>query len=298
VAATQPSSGVLLDDSDDIPNTATSPASNPANGRYFFNLLDNRSSYGKDFFHDPFLGPELDSDQQIELDYAHGENAGTRDDELDAEFEWNIIGPLSIAGEFGWDSEQQSSFGGGDDGDDFDQQNAAGFENVDLAAYMPFFQFVSGDGEFDYTAVARLDFGIPTRTPVSGTDLQLTPYLGQLFRIGEHLSLEMWTGSQFTIAPDQTTQFIYGASLGYRIVHEKLPVPFTDGLTPIFEIDGQAPFSNGGRDALFGVVGIEVGFKPLGEMQPQIEIGYQFPIDAGASEQLRWGIITQIKLEF
>jgi hypothetical protein len=297
-AATQPSSAVLLDDSDDVPKAATSPTSNAATGRYFFNLLDNQSSYGKDFFHDPFLGPELDSEQQIELDYAHGENAGERDDELDAEFEWNVIGPLSIAGEFGWDSERQSSFGGGDDGDDFEQENAAGFEDVDLAAYMPFFQFVSGGGEFDYTAVARLDVGIPTRTPASGTDVQLTPYLGQLLRIGDHVSLEMWTGSQFTIAPDQTTQFIYGASLGYRILHDQLPIPLTDGLTPIFELDGQAPFSDGGRDALFGVVGVEIGFKPFGEMQPQIEIGYEFPIDAGASDQLRWGIITQIKLEF
>jgi hypothetical protein len=296
--ATQPSSAVLLDDSDDVPKAATSPTSNSADSRYFFNLLDNRSSYGKDFFHDPFLGPELDSEQQIELDYAHGENAGVRDDELDAEFDWNIFGPLSVTGEFGWDSEKQSSFQGGDDGDDFEQGSAAGFENVDLAAYMPFFQFVGGDGEFDYTAVARLDVGIPTRTPVSGMDVQLTPYLGQLLRIGDHLSVEMWTGSQFTIAPDQTTQFIYGASLGYRIPHDQLPVPFTDRLTPIFELDGQAPFSNGGRDALFGVTGFEVGFKTLGEMQPQIEIGYQFPIDAGAKEQLRWGIIMQIKLEF
>jgi hypothetical protein len=297
-AATQPSLALLLDDSDDGSKAATSPASNPSSGRYFCNLLDNRSSYGKDFFHDPFLGPELDSEQQIELDYAHGENAGARDDELDAEFEWNILGPLSVAGEFGWDSERQTGFQGGDDGDDFEQENAAGFEDVDLAAYMPFFQFVSGGGQFDYTAVARLDVGIPTRTAVSGTDVQLTPYLGQLLRIGEHVSLEMWTGSQFTIAPDQTSQFIYGASLGYRIRHDQLPVPFTDRLTPIFELDGQAPFSNGGRDALFGVVGVEIGFKAIGEMQPQIAIGYQFPIDAGASEQLRWGIIAQIKLEF
>ena len=217
---------------------------------------------------------------------------------MDAEFEWNIIGPLSIAGEFGWDSEHQSSFQGGDDGDDVEQENAAGIENVDLSAYMPFFQFVSGDGEFDYTAVVRLDVGMPTRTPVSGMDVQLTPYLGQLLRIGEHVSLEMWTGSQFTIAPDQTTQFLYGASLGYRILRDQLPIPFTDRLTPIFEIDGQAPFSNGGRDALFGIVGFEIGLKPLGDMQPQIQIGYQFPIDTGASEQLRWGILTQITLEF
>jgi hypothetical protein len=157
---------------------------------------------------------------------------------------------------------------------------------------------VSPDGFFDYTAAARLDFGIPTHTPASGTDLQLTPYLGQLLRIGDHLSLEGWTGPQITIAPDQTNQFIYGVSCGYAIFHEALPIPFTEKLTPIAELDGQTPLKTDGQDALFGVVGSDISFQSVGAVQPHLEIGYEFPLDQGARNQMQWGILAQFFLEF
>ena len=78
------------DDDDDNPRPAGLPTSNPASGRYFFGLLDNRSSYGKDFFPDPFIGPEFD-EQQVELDYLHGEKPA-REDEVDAGIQWNVVG--------------------------------------------------------------------------------------------------------------------------------------------------------------------------------------------------------------
>ena len=63
------SQATYLDDDDDddknvqpqrpsIAATTVSPAtSSPQPNRYFFGLLDSRSSYGKDFFHDPLIGP-------------------------------------------------------------------------------------------------------------------------------------------------------------------------------------------------------------------------------------------------
>jgi hypothetical protein len=294
---------LLLDNDDDDEKHAPSPAptSASASGRYFFDLLDHRSSYGNDFFHDPFIGPEFDSERQIELDYLHGERRGSRDDEIDAGFQWNIFGQTTIAGEFGWDSEHQPALHGGadgGDGQDNQNQNSSGLENVDLAIYHPLFQYVSRDNVLDYTAAARLDLGIPTRTPVSGTDAQLTPFLGHMLRIGEHLSLEAWTAVQFTIAPHQTNQLIYGVSLGYQLFHEQLPLPFTEKITPIVELDGQSPLSSQGQDALFGVAGVDVTFTPVAKIDPHIELGYQFPLDQGAREQLQWGIIAEVFLEF
>jgi hypothetical protein len=285
---------LLLDDDDDKPKPAATSYANQTSGRYFLGLLDHRSSYGQDFFHDPFIGPEFDAEQQLELDYLHGEKRGVRDDEVDAGFQWNVVGQLSVAGEFGWDSEHQA----GADGDDSDSEGGSGMENVDLAVYHPIFQYVSKDNLIDYTAAARLDVGIPTRTPVSGTDAELTPYLGHLLRVGDHVSLEAWTGAQFTIAPRQTDQFIYGASFGYEILHDQLPLPRTGKLIPIFELDGRTQLTQGGQDALFGVGGFDIDFKSLDEVQPHIEIGCQFPIDAGAREQLHWGIITELLFEF
>lgn len=290
------------DDDDDRKKPATVPvgsvAGPSASGRYFFGLLDSRSSYGRDFFHDPFLGPEFDSEKQIELDYLHGEKRGFLHDEADAGFQWNVVGQLMIAGEFGWESQRAPLISGGAaDGDDTDG-TLRGFENVDLAIYHPIFQFVSEDESIDYTACLRLDFGIPTRTRASTGDLQLTPYLGQMLRIGRHVSLEAWTGGAFTLAPHQTDMFIYGLSVGYQIFHEQLPLPLTEKLTPIIEMDGQTPFSSRGQDALFGIGGCDFHFRSIDGLDPHIEVGYQFPLDQGAQEQLRWGIIAQLFLEF
>jgi hypothetical protein len=290
-ATTQP---VWLDDDD---ANEKLPTTSGESSRYFLGLLDNRSSYGNDFFHDSFLGPEFDSERQLELDYSHGENDGSRDDEIDAGVQWNVIGQLSAVAEFGWDSESETTNTGGD-GDDAGEHTSSGFENVDLAVYHPIFQFVSKDNFLDYTAVARLDLGIPTRTPQSGTDVQLTPYLGQLLRLGNHVSIEAWVGPQFTIAPDQTTELIYGASFGYVIPHSCFPIPLLSKFRPIFELDGQTGLSSDGDKALFGIVGFDAEIAVPGGAQPQIEIGYQFPIDSGAGAQLRWGILAQVFLEF
>ncbi len=290
----------LLDDDDDDEKRApsASAASNGGSSRYCLGLLDHRSSYGRDFFPDPFLGPEFDAERQLELDYLHSEKRGVRNDEIDAGFQWNIFGQMTIAGEFGWDSEHQINIHTGAGGEGDDNPNSRGFENVDLAIYHPLFQYVSTDDFFDYTAIARLGVGIPTRTAASGTDLQLTPFLGHLLRIGNHISLEAWSGIQFTIAPHQTDQLIYGASLGYQISREQLPLPFIEKLTPIIELDGQSSLSSQGQDALFGVAGADVNFRSLGQFDPHVEIGCQLPIDQGARDELRWGIITEVFVEF
>jgi hypothetical protein len=122
--------------------------------------------------------------------------------------------------------------------------------------------------------------------------------LGQLLRIGDHVSVEAWSGSQFTIAPHQTNQFIYGASLGYQISHNQLSLPLTEKIIPLLELDGQTPFSGNGQDSLFGVAGIDINFKSVKELQPTVEIGYEFPLDQGARDQLHWGIVTEFLLEF
>jgi hypothetical protein len=271
---------------------ATQPSSTST--RYFDGLLDTRSSYGNDFFPDPFIGPEFDAEQQFELDYLHSQKRGIQDDEVDAGAQWNVAGELTIAGEFGWDSLRESASSTGGD----DEKSGSGFENVDLAVYHPIFQYVSDNRQFDYTAVARLDFGIPTGTRVSGTDLQLTPYLGQLLRLGDHVSVETWTGSQFTIAPHPTNQFIYGGLIGYEIFPSQLRLPLTSKLTPIFELDGQTPYSHNGQDALFSVIGFDIQLGPFGDFQPDIEIGYQAPLDQGARQQSEWGIIAEVLLDF
>ena len=285
-----------LDDDDDKPKSGGTSASNPSAERYFFGLLDDRSRYGKDFFHDPLLGPEFDAEKQLELDYTHGERRGFQDDEIDAGFQWNLVGKLTVSGEFGWESQHQDGSSAGGDGDDAGRASARGFDNVDLAIYHPLLQFVSVDGIIDYTAVGRLDVSLPTHTAVSGTDVQLAPYLGHLLRIGQHLSIEAWTGVLFPITPHPTDELIYGASFGYMLSHDQFPG--VESITPIIELDGQAPFSGRSQDVLFGVAGFQMEFESVRGLSPVIEIGYQFPIDQGARDQLRWGVTTQLFFQF
>jgi hypothetical protein len=275
--------GVVWADEDR--DESTQPA-----GRYFFGLLDSRSSFGKDFFPDPFLGPDFDAETQLEIDYLHAEKANIQADEVDAGFQWNVAGQLTVSADFGWDRESA-----GDAGD------PSGFENVDLGVYHPLFQYVSNDDFFDYTAVGRLDAGIPTRTAVSGKDLQLSPYLGQLLRIGRHFSVQAWTGAQFTLAPGPSNDdaFAYGTLLGWRVGHNELPLPLIDSVTPLLELDGSRPFvAADGQDALSGIAGANFNFKSIGEAQPALNIGWQFPIDQGARSQFRWGVIAEFFLQF
>lgn len=278
---------LFLDDDD-------KPASAPSGpDRYFFNLLDHSSRYGKDFFHDPLFGPEFDRERQIEADYFHGEGDGQRDDSIYGAFQWNVIGQLMVAGQVTWRNEKvnvgmNSSA----------RSTAHGLDSVDLAVYHPVVQFVSADGTIDYTALGRLDIGLPTRTRVSGGDVLLSPTLGQLLRLGDHWSIQAWTGPQITIAPRQHNSLIYGTSIGYVLPHEQLPLPAVDRLIPIIELDGQAPFSTGSQDLFYGAIGFCINFDEVGHATPKFQFGCQFPLDAGARRQEQWAILSEVLVEF
>jgi hypothetical protein len=46
------------------------------------------------------------------------------------------------------------------------------------------------------------------------------------------------------------------------------------------------------------VLGFTCQFAPLGELDPRISVGYEFPLDGGAREELQWGVVSQFFLEF
>ena len=100
---------------------------------------------------------------------------------------------------------------------------------------------MSKDGNFDYTAEVRVDVGIPTRGSPESQDVIITPYLGHLLRLGDHISIEAWTGTKLPIAPHPADEFTYGACLAYVFPHHSLPIPFTDRIAPQIEIDGLSP---------------------------------------------------------
>src|SRR5213592_828822 len=72
---------------------AAAPEGSPApeSQRYgAFGLLDRRSTYGTYWFPEPLSAGEMDVDREFRIDYFHGENHDTQEDEVKAELEWNF----------------------------------------------------------------------------------------------------------------------------------------------------------------------------------------------------------------
>jgi hypothetical protein len=262
--------------------------------RYFFNLLDHRSRYGTGFFPEHFRQTSLDAEHELRVDYFHGEHSVRREDEIEAEVEW-AIGNLTLTIEAEWESERE-----------FDPEEGVlgrqeGWQTVKFKAHHPLYQFVSRDDFFDYTFVGKISVGLPLAGSMHNDDYEIYPLLGQLLRIGEHFSTQTWTGVNFIVGPKEGGhhEFRYGALLGWNVYHDEIPLPGTQSLTPLLELDGQTILAGPvrGQNRLFGVAGLRFNLNPLGAAQPRFGIGYLFPIDQGARNELGWGIQTSLIIE-
>jgi hypothetical protein len=277
---------------------AQTPPPQGGSGRYMGGLLDHRSRYGEFWFPEPLRGPEMDVDRELRLDWFHGEKRGFQQDEVTAELEYNI-GLLTLEAEVPYERESASSFDPVTGRTDRDTTDGLG--SVELSARHPVYQFLSGDGFFDYTLVAALEVAVPTRTKIS-KDTELVPELFQLFRFGEHFSVQTSVGYSILIGPEEggATALEYGVVLGYNLEHEELPIPGVLRTIPIFEANGDWGLSReeAGHDALFGTAGVRLNFASIGPAQPRIGVGYVFPIDQGARDELRWGVVTSLVFEF
>ena len=76
--------------------------------------------------------------------------------------------------------------------------------------------------------------------------------------------------------------------------------PGIESVIPIFELSGatQVNHKAAGVDSLFGDAAVRVNLRAIGNLQPRLGVGYIFPIDQGARDESRWGIITSIVIEF
>jgi hypothetical protein len=261
-------------------------------------LFDRRSSYGQFWFVEPLRGPEMDVDRELRVDYFHGENHGSQSDTVKAELEYNF-NLLTVELEVPYERDAASLF------DAMThrtvRQRSQGIGSIELAARHPFYQFFSADDVFDYTAVGAFEVALPSNSPIS-KDTEFVPQLFQLLRVGEHLSVEASTGVSFLAGPLEggTNTFEYNLVLGYNLEREQLPLPAILRTIPIFELNGERVLSGtgSGTNRLFATAGFRLNFESIGPAQPRIGIGYVFPIDQGARDEFRWGIVTSIVFEF
>lgn len=280
---------------------AAQEAAATTSNRYgWFGALDHRSVYGRNWFPEPLRADEADVDNELRFDYFHGEQRGRQVDEARAEFE-KSFGLLTLEVGGGYESDRTSMFN--PDTGATEREREEGFTNVELAARHPVFQYVSPGGAFDTTVVFGLEVAPPVMSKIS-RDTEIVPKVFDLTKIGEHLSLQLGLGDSILIGPvgHGLSTLEYDVVLGYELTHDQAPVPGIHSITPILEFDGEYTLNQdeAGDRTLFGTVGARVGLEPISWLpaQPRLGIGYTFPIDSGARDELHWGIVTSLVFEY
>ena len=263
-----------------------------------FGLLDHRSIYGQYWFVEPLRGPEMDVDREVRVDYFHSESRGSQFDSLNGEIEYNF-NLLTVEVELPWERDSNAAFNRSTGRTVRHASSNAG--SIELAARHPLFQFVTADNLFDYTVAGAFELGIPTNSPIS-KDTEFVPKLFQLARLGEHVSVEASAGLSMFAGPQHGGEdtLEYNLVLGYNLEHEQLALPHVLRTIPIFELNGDSSLHgpDSGTNRLSGTAGFRLNFESIGPAQPRIGIGYVFPIDKGARDESRWGIVTSLVFEY
>jgi hypothetical protein len=278
-------------DSDDVALTATnSPAA--ADSRYgLFDWLDHRSAYYGEFFPQPLLVDEmtLEQDGELELSSLHTAANGQHSDIVTAQVE-KSFGLLTLELDVPYERDYDAG------------EVSQGIGNIELGARYPLYQFVSASGFFDTTLGVAMEAGLPASSAIS-INPELDPEIFNDLKLGEHFSIQTVLGYDilFGGGDDGGLQtFEYGFAFGYAVTRRELPLPGVQQLTPLFEVTGETGLNKdeSGQNSLLGSVGFRLDLKPIGNVQPGFGLGYVFPIDSGAREEVHWGIATSLTFEF
>ncbi len=94
--------------------------------------------------------------------------------------------------------------------------------------------------------------------------------------------------------------FEYGFVFGYTIEHRQLPLPDVLQLIPVFEIADETELNKGnqGHTSILGDAAFRVYLKPIGPMQPNLGLGFVFPLNNNARDEVHYGIYTSLVFDF
>ena len=261
-----------------------------------FNWLDHRSVYNQDAFPEPFLADDSALEvNEARLDWLHTQANRSRSDVITTEIEKGFgLLTLEVEVPFEYDTPYNPTTKR--------NQIVDGFDNVNLGARYPIYQFVSDHKFFDTTFGAAIEVGIPTRSSLSH-DTEVVPKIFNDLKLGEHFTLQSIVGYSKLFGSDADgglATFEYGFVFGYTILHEQLPLPHVLQFIPVFELIGATELNQDapGHNSLVGNAGFRVNLKTIGPVQPRLGLGYVFPIDNGGREEMHWGIITSLVFEY
>lgn len=263
---------------------------NPSTRYGVFDLLDSRSQYGQGAFPEPFIVDDSDLEvNEARLDLLHTKIGSQHSDLLTAEIEKGFgVLTLEVEVPYEWDLTNG--------------QRQEGFNNIDLGARIPVYQYVSTSGFIDSTFGVAFEAGVPTNSTLSKNG-ELVPKVFNDLRLGEHFTVQSILGYSTLVGPGDDgglETFEYGFVFGYAIQHEQLPIPGVLQVVPVFELLGETELNHGqrGNTSLEGNAAVRVNLKTVGRVQPRLGIGYVFPIDSNARQDLHWGIVTSLVFEY
>jgi hypothetical protein len=253
-----------------------------------FGLLDHRSSYGMGVLPEPMIVDETDLESEIRMDWFHAKAGAARTDEAKIELE-KEFGPVTFEIEVPYERDASP--------DGVEQ----GVGNVSIGARTPVFQYVSQSGLIDTTFGVGFEVGIPTRSHVS----QNTEWVPKIFndlRIGSHVSLQSIAGYSILSGPGEDSGlrvFEYGFIFGVTFQHKELPIPGVLQFIPMFEVSGEKQLNHGeSHNSIIANAGFRVNLKAIGPLQPRLGVGYVFPMNEVAREDVHHGIYTSLVFEF
>jgi hypothetical protein len=280
-------STVMADDEMAATNSWT-----PQNSRFgLLDCLDHRSGYYEDSFPTPLLIDETDwePEGELELNYLHTAAGGKRDDVLAGEVEQSLD-LVTFELEVPYQRSVRS------------HGTVQGIGDLELDARCPAYQYVSPNGWFDTTAGAGLDVGIPVNSPVS-KDTELEPAVFNDLRFCNRFTIQAEVGydKSFGGGDDGGEEEIeYGLDFACAIPRTELPIPGVARISPMFEVDGELGLNEDetGLNSVLGSAGFRVDFRPIGELEPTLGIGYVFPMSSVARKDVHWGFATSFTVEF
>jgi hypothetical protein len=252
--------------------------------------LDHRSFYQEGDFPEPFLVDDTGLEMnEARLDWLRSGVGSAHQNNMKAEVERGFgVATAELEVPYEYDSSAAGV--------------TKGFENVDVGLRSPFYQFVSPQGRFDSTTGAAIEVGIPTGSPF-GQNAELVPKLFDDVRIGPNFTVQSVIGYSTLFGPGEEgglQTFEYGLVLGYAILHKTLPLPGIEKFIPMFELSGETGLNQGqsGDTSILGDACFRLNLKPIGQVQPRLGLGYVFPLDRGARQDLHWGIFTSLVFEY
>jgi hypothetical protein len=256
-----------------------------------FGLLDHRSAYGQGAFPEPFLVDDSDHEvNEARLDWTHTEAHNDHNDVIKAEIEKGF-GPVTLEIEAPYEIDRTTN----------PSHTTDGFNNIDLGARCPVYQYVSENKFIDTTFGMGIEVGIPTYSSLS-KDTEVVPKIFNDTKMDQFTLQSLVGYSKLSgSGPDGGLEsFEYGFVFGYTIPREQLPLPNILQLVPVFELRGETQLNNGypGHNSLMGNAAVRFNMKPLGAIQPRLGVGYIFPIDNSAREDMHWGFITSLVFEY